>query len=95
MLTLVIGGNHEASNYMWELYVNRLSLVVSLCSFSRRFHGGWLAPNIFFVGNAGCVQVNGIRIAGMSGIFNQHHYHQGNNWPSRPERTADPTLRVL
>jgi len=23
------------------------------------------------------VQVNGIRIAGMSGIFNRHHYHQG------------------
>ena len=21
VLTLVIGGNHEASNYMWELYV--------------------------------------------------------------------------
>jgi lariat debranching enzyme len=21
MLTIVIGGNHEASNYMWELYV--------------------------------------------------------------------------
>ena len=29
VLTLVIGGNHEASNYMWELYVSRLSLVVS------------------------------------------------------------------
>lgn len=43
----------------------------------RRFHGGWLAPNIFFLGNAGCVQVNGIRIAGMSGIFNRHHYPQG------------------
>lgn len=41
------------------------------------FHGGWLAPNIFFLGNAGCVQVNGVRIAGMSGIFNKHHYHQG------------------
>ena len=29
MLTLVIGGNHEASNYMWELYAVCLSLVIS------------------------------------------------------------------
>ena len=48
----------------------------------RRFHGGWLAPNIFFLGSAGCVRVNGLRIAGMSGIFNKHHYHQGTNKPT-------------
>ncbi|EJD06143.1 DBR1-domain-containing protein, partial [Fomitiporia mediterranea MF3/22] len=60
ILTLVIGGNHEASNYMWELY-----------------HGGWLAPNIYFLGFAGCVQVNGIRIAGLSGIYAEHHYKLG------------------
>jgi hypothetical protein len=30
VLTLVIGGNHEASNYMWELYVICLSLVMFL-----------------------------------------------------------------
>ena len=77
MLTLVIGGNHEASNYMWELCVICLSLVTFLGLSLGRFHGGWLAPNIFFVGNAGCVQVNGIRIAGMSGIFNRHHYRDG------------------
>ncbi|KAH0826607.1 hypothetical protein J3R83DRAFT_4970 [Lanmaoa asiatica] len=39
VLTVVIGGNHEASNYFWELY-----------------HGGWLAPNIYFLGRAGCIQ---------------------------------------
>ncbi|KAI0066376.1 DBR1-domain-containing protein [Artomyces pyxidatus] len=60
ILTIVIGGNHEASNYMWELY-----------------HGGWLAPNIYFLGHAGCVQVNGIRIAGASGIFKQHDFRLG------------------
>lgn len=60
ILTIVIGGNHEASNHLWELY-----------------HGGWLAPNIYFLGHAGCVQVNGIRIAGASGIFKQHDYHRG------------------
>lgn len=58
--TIVIGGNHEASNYMWELY-----------------HGGWLAPNIYFLGHAGAVQVNGIKIAGISGIFKGHDFRLG------------------
>ncbi|EJD51938.1 DBR1-domain-containing protein [Auricularia subglabra TFB-10046 SS5] len=58
--TLVIGGNHEASNYLWEL-----------------FHGGWLAPNIYYLGGAGCIQVNGLRIAGASGIYSEPHYRLG------------------
>jgi len=62
VLTIVIGGNHEASNYFWELY-----------------HGGWLAPNIYFLGHAGCIQVNGVRIAGSSGIFKNHDFHQGHH----------------
>ena len=37
--TVVIGGNHEASNYMSDL-----------------FHGGWLAPNIYYLGAAGVVR---------------------------------------
>ncbi|KDQ15942.1 hypothetical protein BOTBODRAFT_31397 [Botryobasidium botryosum FD-172 SS1] len=60
ILTIVIGGNHEASNYMWELY-----------------HGGWLAPNMYYLGGANCVRVNGIRIAGTSGIYKFHDYHLG------------------
>ncbi|KAF9493420.1 DBR1-domain-containing protein [Pleurotus eryngii] len=60
VLTIVIGGNHEASNYFWELY-----------------HGGWIAPNMYFMGHAGCVQVSGIRIAGASGIFKSHDFRKG------------------
>jgi len=60
MLTIVIGGNHEASNYMWELY-----------------HGGWLAPNIYYLGSAGSVLVNGLRLSGISGIYNPAHYAMG------------------
>ncbi|CED82393.1 RNA lariat debranching enzyme [Phaffia rhodozyma] len=60
LLTIVIGGNHEASNYMWELY-----------------HGGWLAPNIYYLGTSGSVLVNGIRISGASGIFKSHDYRKG------------------
>ncbi|GBE82954.1 Lariat debranching enzyme [Sparassis crispa] len=66
VLTIVIGGNHEASNYLWELY-----------------HGGWLAPNIYFLGHAGCVQVNGVRIAGASGIFKPQDFRQG-HWERVP-----------
>lgn len=35
------------------------------------YHGGWAAPNIFFLGAAGCVRFGGLRIAGLSGIYKQ------------------------
>ncbi|KAK0554672.1 lariat debranching enzyme [Tilletia horrida] len=60
LLTLVIGGNHEASNYMYELY-----------------YGGWLAPNIYFLGEAGCVDVGDLIISGISGIYKKHDYYRG------------------
>ncbi|KIM43939.1 hypothetical protein M413DRAFT_9238 [Hebeloma cylindrosporum] len=60
ILTIVIGGNHEASNYMWELY-----------------YGGWLAPNIYFMGHAGSIRLNGIPIAGASGIFKANNFQLG------------------
>jgi len=44
---------------------------------SPSYHGGWLAPNIFFLGFSGCVEVNGLRIAGSSGIFNSRDYSLG------------------
>lgn len=50
VLTIFVGGNHEASNYLQELPF-----------------GGWVAPNIYYLGYAGCVKVNGLRIGGMSG----------------------------
>lgn len=50
VLTIFIGGNHEASNYLQELPF-----------------GGWVAPNIYYLGSAGCISVGGIRIAGISG----------------------------
>lgn len=41
------------------------------------FHGGWLAPNIYYVGAAGCVEVGGLRIAGISGIYKKFDYNAG------------------
>lgn len=56
-LTLLVGGNHEASNALGALY-----------------YGGWLAPRIYYMGAAGCVRFRGLRIAGLSGIYNERHY---------------------
>ncbi|CAL8465238.1 g4773 [Coccomyxa elongata] len=58
--TLFIGGNHEASNHLWELY-----------------HGGWAAPNIYYLGHAGVINFGGARIVGLSGIYNAKHYRMG------------------
>ncbi|EGG04686.1 uncharacterized protein MELLADRAFT_37239, partial [Melampsora larici-populina 98AG31] len=69
ILTVFVGGNHEASGYLWEL-----------------FHGGWAAPNIYFLGVAGSVilkktlpdgKVHKIRISGASGIYKRHDYRTG------------------
>lgn len=47
LLTIFIGGNHEASNYLQELP-----------------YGGWVAPNIYYLGRAGVVQFGKLRIGG-------------------------------
>ncbi|KAJ7672531.1 lariat debranching enzyme [Mycena polygramma] len=61
ILTIVVGGNHEAMGHMWEC-----------------FHGGWLAPNSYFLGYAGCVLVDGwLRVAGSSGIYKAGNFAKG------------------
>ena len=60
LLTLFIGGNHEASAYLRDLW-----------------HGGWVAPQIYYLGHAGVVRIGGLRIAGISGLYNPLHYHLG------------------
>lgn len=60
-LTIFIGGNHEAVNYMRDLYF-----------------GGWVAPNIFYLGQAGSIYVckggMRVRVTGLSGIYNDHDF---------------------
>ncbi|KAI6709080.1 hypothetical protein JHW43_008390 [Diplocarpon mali] len=56
-LTIFVGGNHEASSHLWEL-----------------FYGGWVAPNIYYMGAANVVRLGGLRIAGMSGIWKGYNF---------------------
>ena len=57
MLTIFVGGNHEASSHLWEL-----------------LYGGWVAPNIYYMGAASVLDFQGLRIGGLSGIYNSRHY---------------------
>ncbi|KAL4996083.1 lariat debranching enzyme, C-terminal domain-containing protein [Aspergillus recurvatus] len=58
-LTIFIGGNHEASNHLFELY-----------------YGGWVAPNIYYMGAANVLRFGPLRIAGLSGIWKGRDYRK-------------------
>ena len=60
ILTIFVGGNHENSQSLQELY-----------------YGGWVAPNIYYMGAAGVVTYKGVRIGGISGIYKSHDYNYG------------------
>ncbi|XP_015911044.1 uncharacterized protein [Parasteatoda tepidariorum] len=60
ILTIFIGGNHEASNYLSELS-----------------YGGWVCPNIYYMGYANVINIGGLRIAGLSGIYKGQDYLKG------------------
>ncbi|KAH8678304.1 lariat debranching enzyme [Xylariales sp. PMI_506] len=59
ILTIFIGGNHEASSHLWELY-----------------YGGWVAPNIYYMGAANVLRFGPIRIAGLTGIWKGFDYNK-------------------
>lgn len=42
-----------------------------------RYYGGWVAPQIYFLGFAGVVKFGNIRIGGLSGIYKRNHYYSG------------------
>lgn len=59
-LTIFIGGNHEASNYLMTLP-----------------YGGWVCDNFYYLGFAGVVNYKGLRIGGVSGIYNYRNCNLG------------------
>lgn len=38
-------------------------------------YGGWVAPNIYYLGEFGCVWFRGLQISGISGIYNQRSFY--------------------
>lgn len=38
--------------------------------------GGIVAPNMYFLGNAGVISYRGLRIAGLSGVYTEHNYEK-------------------
>ncbi|KAK1862802.1 hypothetical protein I4F81_005369 [Pyropia yezoensis] len=59
VLTVFVGGNHEASAVLAALPL-----------------GGWVAPNIYYLGVAGGVTVGGLRLGGLSGICKDGDYRR-------------------
>ena len=72
ILSIFVGGNHEASTHLWDLY-----------------HGGWIAPNIYYMGTTGVVTYRGLRICGVSGIAKAYDYAHGYACPP-PDPTMEP-----
>ncbi|KAH9599328.1 Calcineurin-like phosphoesterase domain [Trypanosoma melophagium] len=74
-LTLLIGGNHEVSDWLAE-----------------EAYGGFLAPNIYYIGHAGAVIVDGgITVAGISGIYKAYDYTRP--YPPMPYYASETALR--
>lgn len=78
VLTLFIGGNHEASNVLQSLY-----------------YGGYVAPRIYFMGFGGVVWYKGLRIAGLSGIYKDNHYHYGTVGPPAPTKADLSPITII
>ncbi|CXJ02645.1 RNA lariat debranching enzyme, putative [Plasmodium berghei] len=62
ILTIFIGGNHEAMNVLKQLY-----------------YGGWVAPNIYYLGYSNVHNINGIRICSLSGIYKKYNFYKTYN----------------
>lgn len=59
------------------------------------YYGGWVAPNIYYMGSAGVVNFGPLRIAGISGVYNEKHYSSGHHeTPPYDNRTVKSAYYV-
>lgn len=62
-------------------------------SYLRELHyGGWVAPNIYYLGAANVVRVGALRIAGISGIWKGYNYNKPHH--ERPPYNQDDVRSV-
>lgn len=54
-------------------YIYFLLLILTFFS----YFGGWLCPNIYYLGHSGVANVGGLRIAGISGIYQSYDFNKG------------------
>ncbi|TGZ83323.1 hypothetical protein EX30DRAFT_370337 [Ascodesmis nigricans] len=47
--------------------------------FGELFHGGWVAPNMYYLGAASVIKVGNLRVGGLTGIYMAHDYHLPHN----------------
>lgn len=62
-----------------EKFAKTLTIIIGGNHESTRFmhkmqHGGWIAPNMYYLGRSGVIKYGSLRIAGISGIYNRHDF---------------------
>lgn len=57
-------------------------------------YGGWVAPNIYYLGEYGCVWYKGLRICGASGIYNSRSFRDACG-PDAPTYTLPYTASTV
>ena len=74
-LTIFVGGNHEASNFLREMFINEKKNIYNLLN---RYFGGWVAEKIYFLGSSGTINIKkgnlNLRLSGISGIYKDHDF---------------------